>query len=639
MSTLTPRLHLNKPDILGDEDVWGQLVNANFDTLDAAFTEMPAGFLPLEGGTMTGALTLAGNAALPLQAAPVQQVNILWGYGLSLSQAALSSRYATLADAQVDYPFASSLDQTMDWAAIQKALLNPNSPNGTAIVLPPGDIAINSPLVSNGHSVFIQGHGPYTTRLIWTGGGDLFQHGLTALPPLCTFMVRDVGLYIGVAGTPGYAINIRQDMNSGGFMLDNVVFGNFGPFQHWKGYVLAEGTTRTVVRDVFASGGEFDTPERWALGVQHGFTFYSPNNSNKSFVFYFDNCNVSAIRNAIYVNIAGPPGNSGSIEGMTFHNCTGRTCTDHWLRSDMPASAGAWNPPYYIFDKCNMQAATGIISATGGIAELHVQDCLFYFEPPVSGGGQTAMNSIEVSVNGAYIRNNSFITFAGAEILSFINIAAGSHNAAIEGNTFLISDPSVTLTAGITNAASNVNVFAWDNNFTNWPGGTPTTTNIAARPIDSTVIGGTTPAAGTFTGLTTPSVEAPGTSTLYLGNSARLGLLALADPGGPVANLFQLQASTAGFGPSIQVIGSDADAPLNLYAKGSAHIALMSNVQCSGSIQIGGAGAAWSTGTGAPSANFPIGSLYSRTDGAIGSTLYVSRGGGTWGAVPGSLDG
>ena len=51
---------------------------------------------------------------------------------------------------------------------------------------------------------------------------------------------------------------------------------------------------------------------------------------------------------------------------------------------------------------------------------------------------------------------------------------------------------------------------------------------------------------------------------------------------------------------------------------------------------VGSGGPTWSTGTGAPIANTqPIGSLYSRTDGAVGSTLYVSRGGGTWAAVAG----
>lgn len=40
-------------------------------------------------------------------------------------------------------------------------------------------------------------------------------------------------------------------------------------------------------------------------------------------------------------------------------------------------------------------------------------------------------------------------------------------------------------------------------------------------------------------------------------------------------------------------------------------------------------------GAGIPSYTAPIGSLWSRTDGGVGSTLYVSRGGGSWNAVAG----
>jgi hypothetical protein len=46
-------------------------------------------------------------------------------------------------------------------------------------------------------------------------------------------------------------------------------------------------------------------------------------------------------------------------------------------------------------------------------------------------------------------------------------------------------------------------------------------------------------------------------------------------------------------------------------------------------------GPTWTTGTAAPSSTQPVGSLYSRVGGAVGATLYVSRGGGTWAAVAG----
>jgi hypothetical protein len=46
-------------------------------------------------------------------------------------------------------------------------------------------------------------------------------------------------------------------------------------------------------------------------------------------------------------------------------------------------------------------------------------------------------------------------------------------------------------------------------------------------------------------------------------------------------------------------------------------------------------GASWTTGAGVPTASEPKGSMYSRTDGAVGSTLYVSQGAGSWTPVAG----
>ena len=55
----------------------------------------------------------------------------------------------------------------------------------------------------------------------------------------------------------------------------------------------------------------------------------------------------------------------------------------------------------------------------------------------------------------------------------------------------------------------------------------------------------------------------------------------------------------------------------------------------SNSLRIGGnSGPTWTSGAGAPSSTQPLGSLYSNTGGAVGTTLYVSRGGGTWTTVP-----
>jgi hypothetical protein len=48
-----------------------------------------------------------------------------------------------------------------------------------------------------------------------------------------------------------------------------------------------------------------------------------------------------------------------------------------------------------------------------------------------------------------------------------------------------------------------------------------------------------------------------------------------------------------------------------------------------------GGGVTWTAGAAAPTSTQPIGSLYSRTGGAVGATLYVSRGAGSWLPVAG----
>jgi hypothetical protein len=64
--------------------------------------------------------------------------------------------------------------------------------------------------------------------------------------------------------------------------------------------------------------------------------------------------------------------------------------------------------------------------------------------------------------------------------------------------------------------------------------------------------------------------------------------------------------------------------------------------QTNGSAVIGGTiafgsvtGPTITTGAGAPSATQPKGSIYMRTGGGVGSTLYVTQGGGVWNAVAG----
>ena len=75
-----------------------------------------------------------------------------------------------------------------------------------------------------------------------------------------------------------------------------------------------------------------------------------------------------------------------------------------------------------------------------------------------------------------------------------------------------------------------------------------------------------------------------------------------------------------------------------LFHAGAGRVALLntSGFTATGYLQTGDLGGpTWTNGAAVPSSTQPVGSLYSRGGGAVGATLYVSRGGGTWAAVAG----
>jgi hypothetical protein len=74
--TTTPNLGLFKPTYDADDEQWGTHLNANADVLDAAFAPTGGLFLPIAGGTMTGAVTLAGVSTAPTAVAGTNTTQI-----------------------------------------------------------------------------------------------------------------------------------------------------------------------------------------------------------------------------------------------------------------------------------------------------------------------------------------------------------------------------------------------------------------------------------------------------------------------------------------------------------------------------------------------------------------------------------
>lgn len=94
--TLTANYGLYKPITDADLDMWGEHWNANADTLDNLIFSLNSSMLPLAGGTMTGPLTLAGNATGPLQPVTLQQMNAAVGGYLPLTGGQLTGQLSFL---------------------------------------------------------------------------------------------------------------------------------------------------------------------------------------------------------------------------------------------------------------------------------------------------------------------------------------------------------------------------------------------------------------------------------------------------------------------------------------------------------------------------------------------------------------
>lgn len=177
-----------------------------------------------------------------------------------------------------------------------------------------------------------------------------------------------------------------------------------------------------------------------------------------------------------------------------------------------------------------------------------------------------------------------------------------------------------------------------------------TTANGYVVTVSTGASGGATvglPASGTF------PIYTDGTNCYGVAFSGQLNLqgpgnntptLAVNDSGsgygagiqftGYTGNQVILTGPTAGAGLLALYSGGYGSLLFHIDTAGSAYA---TNLVAGGYVQIGGSGAAWSQGNGAPASGTPggqtVGSLYSNTGGSSGSILYVCTGGGTWKAI------
>jgi hypothetical protein len=134
-SNLSDRIYRNSGQVI----ITG---NGDITMKPRADSTMAVVFQNAAGETVASLDTVLGDFSVPHHiSSDVENVyNVRSRYG-SIGDATahpLSERYATLADAQAVYPFATSLTQEIDYCAIQAAIIDANANSGGVVFLPSG---------------------------------------------------------------------------------------------------------------------------------------------------------------------------------------------------------------------------------------------------------------------------------------------------------------------------------------------------------------------------------------------------------------------------------------------------------------------------------------------------------------------
>ncbi|MEE9481841.1 hypothetical protein [Methylobacterium ajmalii] len=345
-----------------------------------------------------------------------------------------------------------------NWAAFQAAA------DTGFINIPPGDWAVERPIVTGSRPLFVRGAGMATggTRILTKQQGDLFVHGYGAGQPISDgqFSMRDLVLSTTGPGV-GTAIKIRQNMNSGGFFMENVRFGSFGTSFNWSRYIDAEGTTGTRLVNVKGDGGSYVTdPALAGAQVQVGAVFRSPNKDAKIFVVVLEDCDISGYHHGIKFEVQGDANTGGSIEGIVMERCGGRSVTGPLIRLEQSPQRGGWRSPYFNFSHCNMEGP-GTLMDLDAVSEFRMHDNLQFIGQAPAGFNLAREDYIKLrSVDRAYFDRNTFVAYAGSKLYSFIAALGSSRDVHFGVNAFEVSR-GYTLPSGevIPNASATCGIY------------------------------------------------------------------------------------------------------------------------------------------------------------------------------------
>jgi hypothetical protein len=327
--------------------------------------------------------------------------------------------------------------------------------------------------------VTIRGVDVEKSQIVMTAAGPLILHGFQVGGPVYNAPFKITNVRIARSGgtrntttkkIPGTAISIKQNPATGVVEMSNVRFDSFSAATAWEKHVFVTGSRLGKYRNCIFDGPAFETdPTVLDGGTDINVHLYSGGNDNLMYQTVFEHCDFKAVTNGLLMEIDGPEGNTGSIEGVVIIDCGGRTVRGPWIRQRINklASSGRpqdWCPPGFWMERCNFQGTFSCLDLDS-MSEIHIVNNFHYLEDQLTHtGNEFIPNMVRIGrTKNCTIDGNLWSLFAGpkfgnpnavgAKVDNFLKIGdygpdsshyslSPSSNVLIINNAFSVESPS-----------------------------------------------------------------------------------------------------------------------------------------------------------------------------------------------------
>lgn len=339
-----------------------------------------------------------------------------------------------------------------------------------------GFFVIRTTVITGDKPVTIRGLNNTDTVFVMDVAGNMFDHGYTIPIPASGASFRMYNCRLARSGgarspstnkIPGTALSIKQVGGPGEIVLDNITIDAFSIDSAWEKGIMIDGPAQLLkFNNVRTSGGAYETTTaNLDKGMDIGIHIRSLSNDHLVYQVTFKDCVLEGIYHGLYLELAGPVGNTGSIEGVSLLDCGGRTVRGAWIRQEITikqadGSLQDWNPPGFWMERCNFQGAYSMLDADS-LGEVHIKDNFHYIEGAVDRPHSYVPHMLYIGhCSHGHITGNSFYTFKQraffgnpgnypVRLQSLINVPEASF-LHITGNRLSVEDhPGVELGYGI----------------------------------------------------------------------------------------------------------------------------------------------------------------------------------------------